>query len=62
MQIDNTEYRKTLTELIFAKKRSVKARNPYELNGKLIRFALGRGFEMAEIRRVLEQTGDVEMD
>ena len=62
LQIGNTEYRKTLTELILAKKRSVKARNPYELSGKLIRFALGRGFEMAEIRRVLERTGDVEMD
>lgn len=60
--IDETEYRQTLSELIRSKRKSVKSRDAYQLSGKLIRFALGRGFEMAEIRRVLQQDGYAEMD
>lgn len=43
------EYRDTLDRLLSAKARSVKAATPYERRGKLIRFALGRGFVMEEI-------------
>lgn len=61
--IDDDEYQKILLELIAAKKKSVKAKNDYELNGKLIRFALGRGFGMDAIRRSLKQLGsDIELD
>ena len=43
------------------KKRSVKANTDYERNGKLIRFAIGRGFEMEEILRCVKQVdADVE--
>mgnify|MGYP006332609671 FL=1 len=37
--------------------KEIKARNDYERNGKLIRFALGRGFEMNDILSCLKQIG-----
>ena len=42
-----------LQPLLASKKRQVKADSEYELNGKLIRFALGRGFGMDIIRRCI---------
>lgn len=61
--IDESEYQRILLGLITAKKKSVKAKNDYELNGKLIRFALGRGFSIDVIQCCLEQLGsDVELD
>lgn len=52
-EVDEDAYRSVLLALIDAKRKSVKGRNDYERNGKLIRFALGRGFEMSEIKRCL---------
>lgn len=40
------EYAKILRHVLELKVRSVKADSEYERNGKLIRFALGRGFEI----------------
>lgn len=61
--VDEDEYQRILLELISAKRKSVKAKNDYELNGKLIRFALGRGFGMDVIQRCLKQLGsDIELD
>lgn len=54
-EIDEEEYFKILSSLIEQKKKSVKARTEYERNGKLIRFALGRGFEMEAILRCVKQ-------
>lgn len=51
---EGSEYLQTLRELIRNKSRSVKAKNNYERNGKLIRFALGRGFSMDAIMKVIE--------
>lgn len=51
--IDEGDYLDTLRSLLASKRREVKARNEYERNGKLIRFALGRGYEMEAIRRCL---------
>ena len=51
--IDAEEYQETLRSLLEAKRKTVKARNEYELKGKLIRFALGRGYEMNEICQCL---------
>lgn len=50
-EIDEEEYLTILSGLISAKRKSVHAKNEFELNGKLIRFALSRGFEMDDIRR-----------
>ncbi len=59
--IDESEYLSILSGLIEQKKRSVKASTDYERNGKLIRFAIGRGFEMEEILRCVKQVdADVE--
>lgn len=59
-QIENEEYSNLLKELIANKKKSTKAQNEYELNGKLIRFALSRGFEMEIIRKCLDTLDDEE--
>lgn len=48
-EIDEEEYLSILQKLLAAKKKSVHAENDYELNGKLVRFALSRGFEMKDI-------------
>ena len=51
--IDEEEYMEILSDLIKAKRKSTKGRNEYEINGKLYRFAAGRGFEYDAIRRVV---------
>ena len=51
--IDEEDYLDILRSLLEAKRRDVKARNSYERDCKLIRFALGRGYEMEAIRRCL---------
>ncbi len=57
-EIDEREYDDILRDLINKKRKSVSGRNDYERNAKLIRFAIGRGFEMDEIRRHLKDSGD----
>ena len=53
-QIDEEEYHAVLQKLLAAKRKSVRAESEYELNGKLVRFALSRGFEMKDICRCIE--------
>jgi regulatory protein len=43
--IDNDTYRKALEDLLCAHRRTVKARNTYDLKGKLMRYGLSKGFE-----------------
>lgn len=57
-EIDEQEYLEILSGLIEQKKKSVKARTEYERNGKLIRFAIGRGFEMEAVCRCVKQAGE----
>ena len=53
--IDESEYLSILSGLIEQKKRKRQKQNTdYERNGKLIRFAIGRGFEMEEILRCVK--------
>lgn len=47
----------TLVALLHAKAKSVKARSEYERRGKLIRFALGRGFQMDNTLKALSRLG-----
>lgn len=56
--IDEEEYFSILSSLIEHKKKSIKARTEYERNGKLIRFAISRGFEMEVILRCVKQIDD----
>ena len=51
--IDEQEYIEILRDLIKSKRRSTKGKNDYEINGKLIRFATGRGLEFEAIRQCL---------
>ena len=43
--IDNEIYKNTLSDLISAHRRLVKARNHYDLKAKLLRYGLSKGFE-----------------
>lgn len=52
-EIEEREYLDVLRPLLKQKRKSVKAQNDYELNQKLIRFALGRGFTFDVIRQCI---------
>ena len=52
-EVDPQVYADILRPLLAAKRKSVKAESLYELNGKLTRFALGRGFTPDIIRECL---------
>ena len=52
--IDEDEYLNLLRNLLNAKRRSIRAKNSYELRAKLVRYALGRGFEMEDIDRCID--------
>lgn len=61
--IDENEYQEILRNLIRAKRKSTHGKNDYEINGKLCRFAIGRGFEYEAIRQCLGASADdYEMD
>ena len=53
-EIDEKEYLDILRPLLKQKRKSIKAANDYELNQKLVRFALGRGFNFDIIRQCLD--------
>lgn len=52
-EIEEREYLDVLRPLLKQKRKSVKAQNDYEINQKLIRFALGRGFTFDVIRQCI---------
>ena len=61
--IDEDEYLEILRDLIKAKRKSTRGKNDYEINGKIARFAVGRGFEYAAIRQCLgNDIEEYEMD
>ena len=53
-EIDAKEYLDVLRPLLKQKRKSIKAESDYELNQKLLRFALGRGFGFDIIRQCLD--------
>lgn len=57
-EIGDEEYADVLRPLIRSKRKSVKAASEYELNQKLIRFALGRGFSFDVIRKCIDAAAD----
>lgn len=60
--LPSDEYRDILSGIMQSKVRSIKAESDYERNGKLIRFALGRGFEMNLIMMVLDDIQTTALD
>jgi len=57
-EVDDEEYLSVLRPLLKQKRRSIKAASDYELNQKLVKFALGRGFTLDIIRQCID--GDVD--
>lgn len=55
-EIDEAEYGHLLKDLLRKKERSISARNEYERNAKLIRFATGRGYAIDEILKYVKDT------
>ena len=53
-EIDEKEYLDILRPLLKQKRKSIKAESDYELNQKLARFALSRGFTFDIIRQCLD--------
>lgn len=60
--IDDEEYIAILRPLLQQKRRSIKARNDYELRQKLIKFAIGRGFTMDIIKQCISIDDEEEYD
>jgi regulatory protein len=56
--IDSEEYESVIRNLLASHRRSVKARNMYELKGKLIRFGLSRGFESSLLYDLMNDLDD----
>ena len=52
--IDDDEYLNVLRPLLKQKRKTIKAKNDYELNQKLMRFAMGRGFTFDIIRQCMD--------
>jgi len=60
--IDEEEYLRVLRPLLTSKRKSTRAASDYELNNKLIRFAIGRGFTIDLIRRCIDYDGDIDIE
>ena len=56
--VDDSDYIAVLRPLLQSKRRATKADSTYELNQKLFRYAVGRGFTVDQIRRVLNVEDD----
>jgi regulatory protein len=61
-EVDDDEYLSVLRPLLKQKRRSTKANSDYELNQKLMRFALGRGFTFDIIRQCIDVEEELEDD
>ncbi len=53
-EIDEKKYLDVLIPLLKQKRKTIKADSDYELNQKLVRFALSRGFDFSVIRQCLQ--------
>jgi len=60
-EIDDEEYLSVLRPLLKQKRKSIKAQNDYELNQKLMRFALGRGFTFDTIKQCIDVEDEGEL-
>ena len=59
-EIDDSSYTEVLKPLLKQKRKSVKAKNDYEQNQKLIRWAMGRGYTMDIIRQCIDVSDEDE--
>ncbi len=56
--LDEDQYRHTIKELLASHRRVTRAKNAYEMKGKLIRFGLSRGFESHLLYDILNEPED----
>lgn len=61
-EVDDEEYLGVLRPLLKQKRKSTKANSDYELNQKLMRFAMGRGFTLDIIRQCIDVEEEPEED
>jgi regulatory protein len=54
--LDDVTYRKTIEDLLSVHRRSVKAKNQYDLKGKLLRYGLSKGFESDLLYDILSES------
>lgn len=59
-EVDDEEYLRILRPLLQQKRKSTKAISEYELKGKLVKFAISRGFTMDIIRQCISVTDEDE--
>lgn len=59
--IADDEYLAVLRPLLLAKQKSIKGSNDYERSMKLIRFALGRGFDIDIVRQCVDHMGEEDL-
>ncbi|KAA6333584.1 Regulatory protein RecX [termite gut metagenome] len=52
-KIDEEEYLSLLRDILERKKKTIRAKDAYEQKGELMRFALGKGFEMEDIEKCM---------
>ena len=57
-EVDDSQYKLVLTDLLRSKRRSIKAADGYEMNRKLIKYALSRGFDYSIIKQCLNYGDD----
>jgi len=56
-EIEDECYSDELRKILTDKEKSVKAKDKYDKRNKLMRFAMGRGFESSQISAVLKELG-----
>ena len=61
-EVDDDEYLSVLRPLLKQKRKSTKANSDYEVNQKLMRFAMGRGFTFDIIRQCIDVEEEPEDD
>ncbi|BEG99835.1 regulatory protein RecX [Bacteroides sedimenti] len=60
-EIEERDYMNVLRSLLSSKRKSIRDNDDYQLNMKLIRFALSRGFEMNIIRKCLQLSDEYDL-
>ena len=56
--MDNEEYISVLRPLLTSKRKTTKAETDYEMNQKLLRFAIGRGFTFEQVKEVIDDVDE----
>lgn len=56
--VDNAEYICVLRPLLQSKRKTTKAESDYEMNQKLLRFAIGRGFTFKQVKEVIDDVDE----